>query len=73
MGAVPIIIAVSARWLGSLAGVALFFGNEGNSGNLVGVGITGMIVAFATAVLFALLMLVQALAGSGSPPDGHQR
>ena len=71
--AVPILVALGAKWLGSLAGLALFSGNGGNSGNLVGVGITGMIVAFSAAALFAALMLFQALTGSGSASVGRRR
>jgi ABC-type glycerol-3-phosphate transport system permease component len=65
-GAVPLLIALGARWLGTLAGFALFSGNGGNDGNLVGVGIMGMIVALGATVLFAAVMLFQALTGSGS-------
>jgi ABC-type glycerol-3-phosphate transport system permease component len=65
-GAVPLIIALGAKWLGTLAGFTLFSGNGGNDGNLVGVGITGMTVAFGATVLFAGVMLFQALTRSGS-------
>lgn len=65
-GAVPLIIALGARWLGTLAGFALFSGNGGNDGNLVGVAIMGMMVAVGATGLFAAIMLFQALTGSGS-------
>jgi hypothetical protein len=65
-GAVPLIIALGAKWLGTLAGLALFSGNGGNDGNLVGVGLVSMIVAFGATVLFAGVMLFQALTRSGS-------
>jgi len=66
LGAVPLLLALGAKWLGTLAGFALFAGNGGNDGNLVGVGIIGMIVALGAAILFAAVMLFQALTGSGS-------
>lgn len=66
LGVVPVISALGARWLASLFGLALFSRDGGNDGNLVGVGVMGMIVTFGAAVLFAAVMLFQALTGSGS-------
>ena len=63
--AVPLVVALGAKWFGAFAGFALFSGNGGNDGNLVGVGVMGMIVAFGATVLFAAVMLFQALTGSG--------
>lgn len=65
LGALPLVIALGARWLGEAGGVALFSANGGNDGNLSGVGLTGFAVAFGAAVLFAALMLVQAWFGAG--------
>ncbi|MBI2999381.1 MAG: hypothetical protein HYY46_13190 [Deltaproteobacteria bacterium] len=73
MGAVPLIIAAGVRWLGSLAGFAVFSGNGGNDGNLVGVGIMGFVIAFGATVLFAAVMLFQAFTGSGNSSVGDQR
>jgi hypothetical protein len=73
-GAVPLLIAVGARWLGSLAGVSMFSGNGGNDGALIGVGLMGFGVAFGGMVLFAAVMVFQALTGSGhSPVNGRRR
>jgi hypothetical protein len=66
LGAVPLVIAYGAQWLAKLGGVALFARDGGNDGLLVGVGIMGMIAAFGAAVLFAGVMVVQALTGWGS-------
>jgi hypothetical protein len=65
MGAVPLIIALAARWLGAVGGFALFSANGGNDGNLTGVGFMGFGIAFGATVLFAAVMLVQALIRSG--------
>jgi hypothetical protein len=65
MGAVPLIIALGARWLGAVGGIALFSTNGGNDGNLTGVGFIGFVIAFGATVLFAAVMLVQALIRSG--------
>jgi hypothetical protein len=65
MGAVPLIIALGARWLGAVGGIALFSTNGGNDGNLTGVGFIGFVIAFGATVVFAAVMLVQALIRSG--------
>jgi hypothetical protein len=72
-GAVPLIVAASAKWLGSLAGFAVFAGNGGNDGNLVDVGITGFVIAFGETGLFAAVMLFQAFTGSGNSSLRDQR
>jgi hypothetical protein len=66
MGAVPLIVAVGSRWLGSLAGLVIFSTNGGNDGNLVGVGLVGIGIALGATILFAAIMLFQALTGSGN-------
>ena len=65
-GAVPIIIALGAKLVGNLVGLALFDRDGGNDGNLVGLGIMGMFVAIVATFLFAAVMLFQALTGSGN-------
>jgi hypothetical protein len=66
LGVVPLFIAVSARSVAKLAGFTILSRDGGNDGNLTGVGIMGYIVAIGAAVLFAAVMLFQALTGSGS-------
>ncbi len=65
LGIVPIAIAHCARSLVTRCGYPIFNGNGGNDGNLVGVGIMGLLVAIGAALLFAAIMLFQALTGSG--------
>jgi putative exporter of polyketide antibiotics len=73
MGAVPLIFAVGLRSLGSLAGLVIFSGNGSNDGNLIGVGLMGIALAFGACVLFAVTMLFQTLIGSGNSSGGNQR
>lgn len=72
MGAVPLLIALGARWLGSVGGYVLYSANDGNDGGLTGVGFTGFIIALGATVLFAAVMLVQALIGSGRSHDADE-
>jgi len=72
-GALPLIVAEGAKGLGSLAGFALFSGNGGNDGNLVGVGIIGFLIAFGATAIFAAAMLFQAFTGSSDSSGGGQR
>lgn len=64
MGAVPLLIALGGRWLGTVGGFALFSASGGNDGNLTGVGFMGFVTAFGATVLFGAAMLVQALISS---------
>lgn len=73
MGAVPIVIALGARWLGAIGGFALFSANGSNDGNLTGVGFMGFVIAFGATVLFAAVMLVQALIRSGGSYDADKK
>lgn len=66
LGIVPAIIATAATWVARLGGMTLFSREGGNDGMLVGVGVIGLIVALGAAVLFAAIMIVQALTGWGS-------
>lgn len=46
LGAVPIVIALGARWLGAVGGFAIFSADGGNDGNLTGVGFMGFVIAY---------------------------
>lgn len=73
MGAVPLVIALGARWLGAVGGLALFSANGSNDGNLTGVGVMGFVIAIGATVLFATVMLVQALIRSGGSYDADKK
>jgi hypothetical protein len=66
LGVVPLFFAMSARSVAKLAGITMLSRDGGNDGNLTGVGIMGYIVAIGAAVLFAVVMLFQALTGAES-------
>jgi hypothetical protein len=62
---VPLLIAYSARWLGALVRFSIFSKESADDGVMVGIGIVGMVIAFGAAVLFTVVMIFQALTGSG--------
>jgi len=66
LGVLPLFIAMSVRSVAKLAGFTIFSRDGGNDGLLTGVGIMGLLVAIGAAVLFAAVMLFQALTGAGS-------
>ena len=65
LGIAPLAIATGVRWLALLAGMPLFTRDGGNDGLLIGLGFMGIIVAAGAALLFAVVMLFQALTGFG--------
>lgn len=69
LGVLPLAIAGGAQWLAYLGGIELFSRDAGNDGLLVGVGFMGMIVAGGAAVMFAAIMILQALIGWGNPDE----
>ena len=62
---VPVLLACLARWLGNLAGFPIFPRASADDGIMVGIGIFGIVIGFGATVLFALVMIFQALTGSG--------
>lgn len=65
MAMVPVFIAYAARWVATLAGFPVFPKGSADDGVMVGIGIFGIIMAMGAAVLFALVMIFQAVTGSG--------
>jgi hypothetical protein len=67
LGYVPLAVALGFRWLASLGRHEILNGDGGNDGNLVGVAVMGALAATGAALVFGLIMLIQARSGSGGP------